>query len=316
MPDSAQEAIAIRAESCPFSPPRGKTDMTDDGTKPKEEMRFRPVEPGDLEWVTRLRDPDQHPFTALSFPSLCTWRGAYGLEIAGDSDFFVIRSRRDGSYFCPCGDPEKCRRFLNGPALKAGDRVLYLTRTQAESLGENWEIRLHPDLSEYIYNSAALALREGWHASHSYRSKCRRFQQQYSYQVRPLSGEDIPLLRSLAKRWDTGVQAEEMPIFEEMAAGFDRMQLSGLLMTAEGDRHALMIGYENYPGMYTISVGMHDPELPPQTTAVCVQELARALEKRYPLINLEEDLGQEGLRRAKMLYSPAGMLDVFGGIRT
>ena len=46
-----------------------------------------------------------------------------------------------------------------------------------------------------------------------------------------------------------------------------------------------------------------------------VHELALGLCDRYPLINLEEDLGLPGLRRAKMLYSPVGKLEVYEAVQ-
>ena len=96
---------------------------------------------------------------------------------------------------------------------------------------------------------------------------------------------------------------------------FSLLGLKGLLLeTASGGR-AFILGYENKPGMFTMTMAKHSPDLPPQVTAVCVHEFARALESKYPLTDLEEDLGLEGLRRAKMLYSPVERLDVYEGIK-
>ena len=131
-------------------------------------MEYRPLTMEDRDRVDKCRDAILNPFTALTFTSLFTWRKEYGLEIAGDADYFVIRSRHDEAYFCPCGDPEKCRAFLRDE-VKSGERVVYLTREQAEALGDGWDIRLREDLSEYICASPALALREGYHMSHSFK---------------------------------------------------------------------------------------------------------------------------------------------------
>ena len=43
--------------------------------------------------------------------------------------------------------------------------------------------------------------------------------------------------------------------------------------------------------------------------------LALKLDGEYEYINLEEDLGLEGLRRAKALYSPVGRLEVYEASR-
>ena len=55
----------------------------------------------------------------------------------------------------------------------------------------------------------------------------------------------------------------------------------------------------------------HDPTLPPEITTICIHEFASVLNRKYPFINVEEDMGLEGLRRAKMLLSPVDFLKVY-----
>jgi hypothetical protein len=83
-----------------------------------------------------------------------------------------------------------------------------------------------------------------------------------------------------------------------------------MMETAEGER-AFVLGYENTPDCFTVTIGKHSPGLPSETSVVIVHELARMLDGEYPLLNLEEDLGLEGLRRAKELYSPVNRLEVY-----
>ena len=58
-----------------------------------------------------------------------------------------------------------------------------------------------------------------------------------------------------------------------------------------------------------------DSALPAEVVSVCVHEFAKMLADRYPLINIEEDLGLEGLRRAKTLYSPVDLMKVYEAVR-
>jgi hypothetical protein len=51
------------------------------------------------------------------------------------------------------------------------------------------------------------------------------------------------------------------------------------------------------------------------TDPALVHELACRLPEKYQLINLEEDLGLPGLRRAKLLYSPVDRLNVYEAIQ-
>ena len=279
-------------------------------------MDYRPLEIGDRDRVEKCRDPQLNPFTALTFTSLFTWRKEYGLDIAGDADYFVIYSRHDDAYFCPCGDGDKCKRFLE-ENVKAGGSVLYLTQEQAETLGEGWEIRKRDDLSEYICATPALALKEGFHMSHSFKDKCRQYKKRHPYEVRPMTKADLPLIIEIARKWEEADPegAGDLQALEQEIQFYNDMTLNGVMITAENGGHAFIMGYENTPEMFTMTMVKHDLDLPLLMTPVCVHELACALEGRYPYINLEEDLGLEGLRRAKQLYSPIKQLEVYEAVR-
>lgn len=279
-------------------------------------MDFRPLTMKDRPLIEKCRDPRKHPFTALSFTSLFTWRKAYGLEICGDPDFFAVHSRVEDALFCPCGDEEKCARFL-AEETKPGTRILYLTKEQAEGLGDGWEIRLRDDLSEYLCDTPALALKEGWHMSHSYKDKCRQYKKRHPYTVKALTKEDLPLMVQIAREWleaDMDDEEDLVALVQEIRS-YNAMPLTGVMITAENGEHAFIMGYENTPEMFTMTMVKHNLSLPKLMTPVCVHELACMLCDRYPTINLEEDLGLEGLRNAKQLYSPAGKLEVYEAVR-
>ena len=279
-------------------------------------MDYRPLEIEDRDRVEKCRDPQLNPFTALTFTSLFTWRKEYGLEIAGDEDYFVIRSRHDNSYFCPCGDGDKCKRFIE-ENVKAGESILYLTQEQAEALGDGWEIRKRDDLSEYICATPALALKEGFHMSHSFKDKCRQYKKRHPYEARLMTKADLPLIIDIAQKWEEADPegAGDLQVLQEEISSFGEVTLNGVMITAENGDHAFIMGYENTPEMFTMTMVKHDLSLPLLMTPVCVHELACALVDKYPYINLEEDLGLEGLRRSKLLYSPIKQLEVYEAVR-
>jgi len=280
-------------------------------------MDFRPLCLEDQAWLRSCRDTKAHPFTALSFPSLFAWREAYGLTVAGDANYFVMHSFYDGAYYCPCGDEEKCRAFIDG--LEAPARLVYLTRQQAEALeARGWTIRHRADLSEYISSASSLALREG-HVSNSFKVKCRHYRRNFNYSAHMLSAADRPMLHDLVERIkasESEPDFHDLGVLETEIENMEALGLRGLALEIPGGYHAFILGYENKPDMFTMTMSKHDPALPTETTAVCIHELACRIEREYPLINLEEDLGLEGLRKAKELYSPIDRLEVYEAIKT
>ncbi len=280
-------------------------------------ISFRDIEPSDREWISTCRDPRRNPFTALSFTSLFSWRKTYGLTIAGDPDYFVIRSRYDNAYYCPCGDPEKCRRFIADTlAEEKGARFLYLTKEQSREMQrKGLHILMRDDLSEYIAELNSLALRDGYHASNSYKMKVRHFQRSTSYAVRPVTEEDAPLLDEIVQSGAVNGTTHDEEVFRSEVAHFGLLGLEGCLLETDAGQRAFILGYPDTQETFTMTMTKHDSSLPAQVTAVLVHELACRLPEKYRLINLEEDLGLPGLRRAKLLYSPVDRLNVYEAIQ-
>ncbi|MBR3743370.1 MAG: DUF2156 domain-containing protein [Clostridia bacterium] len=280
---------------------------------------FRPIELNDKPWMDACRDVRRNPFSSLSFPCLYAWKNTYGFSITGDEDFFVVYSQHDRAYYCPCGKQEKCMAFIEQTCREEKKpHFLYLTREQGEHLKQcGFHLILRDDLSEYISSSSALALTEGHHMSNSFKMKVRHFQRDVPYTVCPLTEAELPFLRDLARIAEAesrGIMGD-WNVLETELESFHALGMWGIgLETADG-RRAFLLGYENTAEEFTMTMTKHAPSLPIQVTAVLVHEMACRLKDKYALINLEEDLGLSGLRRAKMLYSPVDRLNVYEAIR-
>ena len=279
-------------------------------------ITFRDINLSDRERIAACRDTQRNPFTTLSFPSLFSWQKTYGLSIAGDQDFFVIHSRHDNAYYCPCGDREKCVRFIQDTLKEeSGARFLYLTKEQSiEMQKEGFQTLLRDDLSEYISSVGSLALLEGHHASNSYKMKVRHFQKSIPFTVRSVTERDVPLLNEIAKNGAPN-SANDEEVFQTEMDHFERLGLTGCLLETNVGQRAFILGYPDTKDVFTMTMTKHEDGLPPQVTAVLVHELACRLAGQYRLINLEEDLGLAGLRQAKLLYSPVDRLNVYEAMR-
>ena len=279
---------------------------------------FRPIQLTDRAWVEACRDIRANPFTALSFPSLYSWKDTYGLAIAGDADFFVVRSQHDQAYYCPCGDERKCRAFIEDVCGREKEpRFLYLTRDQGERMKKDgFFTLLRDDLSEYIASASAVALTQGHHITHSFRIKIHHFQRDTAYSVRFITEKDLPALRQFAREAaNASADMGDWNVVHTLLTDFIPLGLQGTLLTTEDGRQAFLLGYENTPEEFTMTMAKHDPSLPASMTMVIIHEMAALLKEKYALINLEEDLGLAGLRQAKLLYSPVDRLNVYEAIR-
>lgn len=276
---------------------------------------FRSIRLEDRAWIDHCRDLGKHPFSALSFPSLFVWQRDYGLVIGGDPDFFVVKSKHDGGYFAPCGDEEKCERFLEEAFCEEGkQKVLYLTKEQAERAASEGGYRLRhaPNLSEYICSSKALAIQEG-HVSYTYRKKCRKFAQEFPYTAKQIEPEDIPKFLKLVAWWEAAFGRKKMDLDATRLSleNYEALGMQGVTIRTQEGYMAFIIGFPSALDTYTMSMVKHDLRLTPSVVMVSIHEQAKRLTASFPFCNLEEDLGIQGIRQAKLQCAPIRMQEVY-----
>jgi len=278
-------------------------------------IEFRNITLEDRGRIERCRQESGNPFSALSFPSLFTWQEAYGLSIAGDSDFFVIKSVENDGFFAPCGNPEKCLHFLEEAYRRNGKiRVLYVTQEMAaRAAGDGFRTRHMPELSEYICSTQRLMLKDE-HISATYRKKCSRFALDFPYSVRKIQEENIPELLHVIDGLEGiygGPDAVDLSAARISLQHYKDLGLTGILLRTQKGPIAFSFGFMSAPDIYTMSTVKYDYRLPPEVTAVCTMEEAELIVDPVPYCNLEEDLGHPGLRNAKLQLSPVRMQEVY-----
>lgn len=270
--------------------------------------RQRDIDIGDREYFESFRCVNENMFTALSFQSLYTWKDALGLSVIGDNSFYTVFSRHDNGYFCPMGDPSACGRFIDSLTEKGRPfKIMYLSDEQAEMyrVQKGAQIILNRNLSEYIYSSQALALKEN--VSSNYKRRVKKFQSGYDYSVFRIDVTDIPELMRLAQSHNNAEEYEKN-VLANIFRSYDRLGFTGILLRNEND-HAFIIGYENTPEIFTMTVVVTSEGWRSIAVAACEYELSKVICRQYKYVDLEEDLGIAGLRRIKLLTKPVKMLN-------
>ena len=278
-------------------------------------MEFREITIEDKNWIMRLRDTKKYPLTTYAFPALYMWRQEMGLTIAGNEDFFVIHSDSMDGYFYPCGEEKACVECVK-QLLEQNDEVnlFYLGNAQieqAQSLG----IRVSEDRdsSEYIYEWSTFAhpTQGNGHCIHD---KVRRFSKNTEYTVRRVTSADKEKLVQITREWES-TRKEETDVAAVLQAigHMDDLELEGVTIEA-ADGMAFTLSYRNTQDVYTFSIVKFTPQLSADVIAVCAHELAKALNGSGQYIDLEEDLGKEGMRRMKTSYHPNRLEMAYKGV--
>lgn len=288
---------------------------------------FRAITLSDKSWMDRCRGEEASAMTVLSFPAVFTWQSSFGLTVAGDDSFYVVKSEADEGYYYPVGAQDACRSCVLSLLNTSGRlKFLYVPERELEwleSLG--FEISCEPDTSEYVYSSRSLALLDN-KAGTNYRVKVRHFSRDNHWSSRAFSfPQDEDLLRQRISEWETSLSSpfpsDEGPARHSHSS--DRLALlacaedpaaiglSGIYIETDTGDWAFLLGYRSTPQIYDMSIVKYSPGISRNAVPVCICETAKLVCSEYPYINLEDDLGDPGLRNMKKLYHPLYLLDSY-----
>lgn len=283
-------------------------------------------------------------FCDYTFSTLYLWRHFFKAEWAVVEDFLVIRACCFGGdkrfylqplYVGETGAPnakdavgvKNSASLL--PVLKAcseaeGEtfRMAFLRSDFAETLNENPDFYVYEnrDYANYIYRSETLSELAGRKLQPK-RNHVHQFLAEYpDYQVRLLQKSDFAEALALLERWEEGRKFENAVLNAERDAivdafeHYDELGLEGLLLSVpEGEGYktvAFCFGSAVTEKLFCTHIEKADPNCK-NAFAMINKLMADHLKGRFEFVNREEDLGEAGLRQAKLSYHPEQILDAW-----
>ena len=264
-----------------------------------------------------------HRGCAFSFASLYLW-GRQCVARVGDDLLLFSHFQGKTMYpypVCP-GSARDAIEVLIADSQERGIplRLSGLNTQDVEDL-ERWypgQFRFHcgRDGHEYVYAIDDLADLKGKKYQPK-RNHINRFLSEYPDAViRPLDESTLPDARNLADRWYQRRTAEEDAGMEMVAlnrafANWQALGLEGLVLYVGDQVVAMAIG--SFLGEDTVDVHFEKADLDYNGAyAVINRAFARYIREKHPAVrflNREEDMGIEGLRKAKLSYHPHHMVE-------
>lgn len=167
---------------------------------------------------------------------------------------------------------------------------------------------------DYVYAIDDLALLAG-RKYHGKRNHCKRFEEAYpNARIEPITEDKLADVRAFCAQWYASKQAEnpdedyqmEKDALERAFANYAALEMEGLLLTAEGEVLAMTMGNRMSPDTFDVNFEKAKSDVQ-GAYAVINRAFARYIREKYPevrYLDREEDMGIEGLRRAKQSYYP------------
>jgi len=220
---------------------------------------------------------------------------------------FMIRGRdgEDDFFMLPFSLPDSAR------LRKLFESFAYMKNAspaQAATLGAmGYHVREDKDNFDYLYLREGLATLDG-RKFHRKRNRVRGFVAKYECSARPLCTDTLADARIVLEGWReaNGVDGDYAPAIDALAH-FEELCLVGSVYYVAGRPVAYAMG-EALPGEY---FAVHFEKGLPGYAGLLQfvnQNFAKSLPEKYRFINREQDLGIEGLRKAKLSYRPDGFI--------
>ncbi len=259
----------------------------------------------------------------LSFANIYCWRHFYSTAWAEVEGFLVIRFQIDGGsatgYMQPIGEGDFGRvigRLMQeAEATNEPLRLIGLNDEAKQALQEGFPERFIFDdnraTHDYLYRREDLSRLQGKNYQPK-RNHINRFVGNYpDYRYEPLTEANIAECIRLEQEWcrhrngctGEGLSAERTAIHEAFAH-FEALGLQGGCIYVGDQLVAFTYGSALNNHTFDIHVEKADTRYEGAFTIIN-RRFAEQLDERFTLLNREEDLGLEGLRKAKLSYYPA-----------
>ncbi len=176
---------------------------------------------------------------------------------------------------------------------------------------EHFSVRRERELADYMYNTEDLAELKG-RKYQKKRNLINQFERNYpEYHSKEMDESVLHEYWRLAERWCRETDCHEGDFEEEMAAlsnafkNFHELSLGGVNLCSDDRLLAFSLFSKQNPEMYTVHFEKTDPRIK-GVGQVINRETAKYIlhHDPVPYINREQDLGREGLRKAKRSYHP------------
>ncbi len=288
------------------------------------ELLFKPITIDDKGWMTELLRKGPRGALEYNFTSNFIWREIYQLRAAQFEDQLLIMSNPENpSFIFPSGaaDPAAAVRALAAFAREMDKPLIFNTvlnrdKERLEALFPG-KFRFIPDRDDYdyVYTADSLITLRGKKLSGK-RNHINRFlstERDWAYE--PLTQANLPEARQMNQEWcrqagcrDNAGLFDESCAVEQAFKYYDQLGLSGGLLRAGGKAVAFTMGEPLNEDTYLVHIEKAFNDIPGAYQMIN-QQFAQAAFEGFSFVNREDDAGDEGLRKAKLSYEPAFLVE-------
>jgi hypothetical protein len=264
----------------------------------------------------------------LTFLNLYIWRSYYGFQWSLYEDqLLILAEPREGGedFILPPVGPAPRRdvthtvltwmrdeRGIDTPRIaRAGKRLV-------DELGDDEDFQVEPtrDHFDYVYLTENMDEMPGRDFS-AKRNQINQFMRNYRYEYKAITPDMVDEVLELAEVWceqrlcedDLSLQ-QELSGIEDVLHNYERLEVDGGAILIRGKVQGFALGELLNKETAVVHVEKANPEFKGIYTMMN-SIFAERWREEVEYINLEQDVGEPGLRRAKKAYHPDHMVEKF-----
>lgn len=292
-----------------------------------EEIQFKRAELEDKEIISHYFKHHTSRSCERTFVNVFLWSRKYPVKWAVVEDALVFKSEDDThlSYAFPAGTDENIRKAIEVLKKYSEDRgypfsMYNVTPDNFEKL-EAWypgrfQIEYDRDSADYVYESEKLATLSG-KKLHGKRNHINKFKAMYEdrWSYESITKDNLEECFQMALKWrnlngcdDDEEKNAEICVTLNSLRLFEELGLKGGLLRIDGEIAAFTLGEPICSDTFVVHIEKAYADIQGAYPMINQQFVEHEC-MEYKYVNREEDTGAEGLRKAKLSYRPAFLVE-------
>lgn len=288
---------------------------------------FKPIELEDRDALHEIIWDYQPEISKLCFANLFNWRRHYSIQWCMYEDIVLLLARsKEGEFYAfpPVAQQSRADAvrillaWLRDECKSPKPRIERADRRLAEELQGQSEFSIEPQREhfDYVYLRNDLVNLSG-RRYHSKKNHLNAFRKNYRFTYAPLEESHVDACLELASAWcmmkrcsdDMSLTSEREAVGEALV-NFSSLKLLGGAILIDGTLQAFSIGELLNKDTAVVHIEKANPGIRGLYAAIN-QQCCEYAWGDVTCINREQDLGEEGIRKAKLSYNPHHLVENF-----
>lgn len=298
----------------------------------ENKIEFKRIRIEDIDILRKYTLKARNRSCEFAIINVLYWNDTDVLKYAIIDDILVYRAvdNKDAVY-SPLEFPENLVDFMakiQKDAQTIGERLILnnltermIRRMEREFVGE-FDFGFNRNGSDYIYSVSELSTLSG-SKFHGKKNHLNKFLKNYDFVYEEISRDNIEDCRIMKNKWGERKAAEEkmetldreLEVIDEVFDKFDIFDIKGGLIRIDGEVVAFTLGEAVSEDTFVTHFEKAYDDIPGLYQAINQQFAANTISD-FVYVNREDDMGEEGLRKAKLSYKPVMMSDKYLAVKT